>query len=139
MVKQARKFDAAAVLDSDEAIAEYMAAAFETEDAAFIADAVGVVARARGMSDIARESGLSREQLYRSFSASGNPTLKSMLAVLKALGVKVTAEPLTSATRNKTATTKKRKAPAKVKLAAKTKSQQTKKKVISRPKKSAAA
>jgi probable addiction module antidote protein len=139
MVKQARKFDAAAVLDSDEAIAEYMAAAFETEDAAFIADAVGVVARARGMSDIARESGLSREQLYRSFSASGNPTLKSMLAVMKALGVKVTAEPLTSATRKKTATTKKRKAPAKVKLAAKTKSRQTRKKVISRPNKSAAA
>ena len=139
MVKQARKFDAAAVLDSDEAIAEYMAVAFETEDAAFIADAVGVVARARGMSDIARESGLSREQLYRSFSASGNPTLKSMLAVMKALGVKVTAEPLTSATRNKTATTKKRKAPAKAKNAAKTKSRQTKKKLISRPKKSAAA
>jgi len=139
MVKQARKFDAAAVLDSDEAIAEYMAAAFETEDAAFIADAVGVVARARGMSDIARESGLSREQLYRSFSASGNPTLKSMLAVMKALGVKVTAEPLTSATRNNTATTKKHKAPAKAKITAKTKSRQTKKKVISRPKKSAAA
>lgn len=138
MVKQAHKFDAAAVLDSDEAIAEYMAAAFETEDAAFIADAVGVVARARGMSDIARESGLSREQLYRSFSASGNPTLKSMLAVMKALGVKVTAEPLISAKRNKTAT-KKRKAPAKAKIAAKTKSRQTEKKVISRPKKSAAA
>ena len=122
MAKQARKFDAAAVLDSDEAIAEYMAAAFETEDVAFIADAVGVVARARGMSDIARESGLSREQLYRSFSVSGNPTLKSMLAVMKALGVKVTAEPLASATRNKTATTKKRRAPAKAKIAAKTKS-----------------
>ena len=126
-------------LISDEAIAEYMAAAFETKDAAFIADAVGVVARARGMSDIARESGLSREQLYRSFSASGNPTLKSMLAVMKALGVKVTAEPLTSATRNNTATTKKHKAPAKPKITAKTKSRQTKKKVISRPKKSAAA
>ncbi len=105
MVKQARQFDAAAVLDSDAAIAEYMAAAFETGDAAFIADAVGVVARARGMSDIARESGLSREQLYRSLSRSGNPTLKSMLAVMKALGVKVTAEPLTSATRSKTTTT----------------------------------
>ena len=139
MVKQARKFDAAAVLDSDEAIAEYMAAAFETEDAAFIADAVGVVARAHGMSDIAKEAGLSREQLYRSFSVSGNPTLKSMLAVMKALGVKVTAEPLASATRNKAATTKKRKAPAKAKIAAKTKPRQTKKKVISRPKKSAAA
>ncbi len=139
MVKEARKFDAAAVLDSDEAIAEYMATAFETEDAAFIADAVGVVARARGMSDIARESGLSREQLYRSFSVNGNPTLKSMLAVMKTLGMKVTAEPLTSVTPNKPTTTKKRKAPAKAKIAAKTKSRQMKKKVISRPKKSAAA
>ena len=122
MVKPARKFDAAAVLDSDEAIAEYMAAAFETEDAAFIADAVGVVARARGMSDIARESGLTREQLYRSFSVSGNPTLKSMLAVMKTLGMKVTAEPLTRVTRDKSSTPQKRKAPAKAKLAAKNKS-----------------
>ena len=139
MVKQARKFDAAAVLDSDEAIAEYMAAAFETEDVAFIADAVGVVARARGMSDIARESGLSREQLYRSFSVSGNPTLKSMLAVMKALGMKVTAEALTSVTPNEPTTTKKRKTPGKAKIAAKTKSRQPKKKAISRPKKSATA
>ncbi len=139
MAKQARKFDAAAVLDSDEAIAEYMAAAFETAEVAFIADAVGVVARARGMSDIARESGLSREQLYRSFSVSGNPTLKSMLAVMKALSMKVTAEALTSAARNKPTITKKRKIPAKEKLATKTKPRQTKKKVILRPKKSAAA
>ena len=139
MAKQARKFDAAAVLDSDEAIAEYMAAAFETEEVAFIADAVGVVARARGMSDIARESGLSREQLYRSFSVSGNPTLKSMLAVMKALSMKVTAEALTSTARNKPTTTKKRKTPAKEKLVTITKTRQTKKKVISRPKKSAVA
>ncbi|MGI9250945.1 MAG: addiction module antidote protein [Pseudohongiellaceae bacterium] len=100
MVKQARKFDAAAILDSDEAIVEYMAAAFETGDAAFIADAVGVVACARGMNDIARESGLSREQLYRSFSASGNPTIKSMLAVMKALGMKITAEAHTASDRS---------------------------------------
>jgi probable addiction module antidote protein len=139
MAKQAHKVDAAAVLDADEAIAEYMAAAFETEDVAFIADAVGVVARARGMSDIARESGLSREQLYRSFSVNGNPTLKSMLAVMKALGMKVTAEALNNVTPNKPTTTEKRKAPAKAKIAAKTKSRQTKKKVSSRSKKSTAA
>ncbi len=120
MAKQALKFDAAAVLDSDEAIAEYMAAAFETEDAAFIADAVGVVARARGMSDIARESGLSREQLYRSFSANGNPTLKSLLAVMRALGMKVTAEALTGVSSNNSRNTKKRKASAKAKIATKT-------------------
>lgn len=139
MAKKALKFDAAAVLDSDEAIAEYMAAAFETEDAAFIADAVGVVARARGMSDIARESGLSREQLYRSFSVNGNPTLKSMLAVMKALGVKVTAEALTSVSSNESRNTKTRKAPANVKTATKTRPRQTKKKANSRPGKSSAA
>lgn len=68
-----------------------MADAMESNDAAYIANAIGVVARARGMSDIAHDTGLSREQLYRSFSAGGNPTLKSIIAVMRALGVKITA------------------------------------------------
>lgn len=70
-----------------------MAEAFASEDAAYIAHALGVVARAKGMSQIAAETGLSRQQLYRSFSASGNPTLRTTLAVMKALGVRLTAEP----------------------------------------------
>ncbi|MGL6353776.1 addiction module antidote protein [Aeromonas veronii] len=53
--------------------------------------ALGVVARARGMTELARETGLAREQLYRSFSEQGNPTLKTMLAVMKVLGVDMTA------------------------------------------------
>ena len=69
-----------------------MAEAFETEDAGYIAHALGVVARAKGMSEIARDTGLSREQLYRSFSAKGNPTLKTTLAVMKALGLELTAK-----------------------------------------------
>jgi len=69
-----------------------MADALETEDASYIADALGVVARARGMTQIADETGLSREQLYRSLSENGNPTLKTTLAVMKALGIQLTAK-----------------------------------------------
>ena len=64
-----------------------MADAFETGSVAYIAQALGVVARAKGMSEIARETGLSREQLYRSFSEQGNPTLKTILSVMDALGL----------------------------------------------------
>lgn len=86
-------YDPAAVLTGPEAIAEFMADAFESGDAGYIARAMGVVARARGMTELARETGLSREQLYRSFSEKGNPTLKTMLSVMRALGVDMTARP----------------------------------------------
>jgi len=69
-----------------------MAEAFETGDTGYIAHALGVVARAKGMTQIASQTGLSREQLYRSFSGSGNPTLKTTIAVMKALGVELTAK-----------------------------------------------
>ena len=65
----------------------------KTEDAGYIAHALGVVARAKGMTQIANETGLSREQLYRSFSTNGNPTLKTTIAVMKALGIELTAKP----------------------------------------------
>jgi probable addiction module antidote protein len=58
----------------------------------YISHALGVVARAKGMAQIAGQTGLSREQLYRSFSAKGNPTLKTTLAVMNALGVQLTAK-----------------------------------------------
>lgn len=58
--------------------------------AAFIAKALGVVARAKGMSTVATETGLSREQLYRSLSDQGNPTLKTTRAAMKALGFGLT-------------------------------------------------
>ncbi|MNY69331.1 hypothetical protein D3C86_2072520 [compost metagenome] len=67
-----------------------MADALETGDAAYIAKALGVIARAKGMGQIAEQTGLSREQLYRSFSEKGNPTLKTTLAVMKALGLGLT-------------------------------------------------
>lgn len=86
-------YDPAAALDSEEAIAVFLADALETGDSAYIVKAMGVVARAKGMTTLARETGLSREQLYRSFSEQGNPTLKTMLAVMRALGVDLTARP----------------------------------------------
>jgi probable addiction module antidote protein len=69
-------YDPAASLDGPQAMAIFMADALETGDAAYIAKAMGVVARAKGMAEISAQTGLSREQLYRSFSEKGNPTLK---------------------------------------------------------------
>lgn len=60
--------------------------------AGYIAHALGVVARAKGMARIAGQTGLSREQLCRSFSENGNPTLKTTLAVMKALGIELSAK-----------------------------------------------
>jgi probable addiction module antidote protein len=93
MAEKLTTFDPAEGLTSDEAIAAFMEEAFKTEDAGYIAHAVGVVDRAKGMTQIANETGLSREQLYRSFSETGNPTLKTTLAVMKALGISLTAAP----------------------------------------------
>lgn len=91
MAEKLTTFDPAELLTSNEAVAAFMADAFESGDAGYIAHALGVVARARGMTEIAKETGLSREQLYRSFSEHGNPTLKTTLSVMKALGVELTA------------------------------------------------
>ena len=93
--KRLTKYDPAEDLTSEKSIAIFMAEAFKTEDAGYIAHALGVVARAKGMAAIADKTGLSREQLYRSFSDQGNPTLKTTIAVMKALGVELTAKPQT--------------------------------------------
>lgn len=91
MAEKLTSYDPAEDLSSDEAIAIFMAEAFQTNDAGYIAHALGVVARAKGMAQIAGQTGLSREQLYRSFSEHGNPTLKTTLAVMKAMGIELTA------------------------------------------------
>jgi len=96
MTEKVTTYDPAAALVDDEEIADFMADAFETGDAAYVAKALGVVARAKGMTEISRQTGLSREQLYRSFSGRGNPTLKTTLAVMRALGVDMTAKAHTS-------------------------------------------
>ena len=91
MAEKLTTYDPAEDLSSDEAISVFMAEAFQTGDAGYIAHALGVVARAKGMAQIAGQTGLSREQLYRSFSENGNPTLKTTLAVMHALGIELTA------------------------------------------------
>lgn len=92
MAKKLKNYDPAEDLTSKEAIAIFLAEALQTNDAGYIAHALGVAARAKGMSQIADQTGLSREQLYRSFSAGGNPTLKTTMAVVRALGIKLTAK-----------------------------------------------
>jgi len=83
-------FDAAEVLDTEEAIEEFIAAAFETEDPAFIAKALGTVARARNMSKLAEEIGMSRPALYRALSGKGNPEFATITKVMHPLGLKLT-------------------------------------------------
>lgn len=87
MAVETRAFDPAAYIDTPEAAEEYLIAAFETEDPRFIAASLGVVARARGMSRLAEETGLTRATLYKALSADGNPEFGTVLKVLKALGL----------------------------------------------------
>jgi probable addiction module antidote protein len=87
------RWDASEFLDSDEAIAAYLNAAFEDGDPGFIAASIGHVAKAKGMSQIARETGLSRESLYRALSDEGNPELSTMTKVMQALGMRIQIAP----------------------------------------------
>ncbi len=86
MTEKFYDFDPADMLDTDEAIEVFLTEAMQTSDAKFIASALGVVARAKGMSNIAKQTGLAREHLYKSLSENGNPTLETTLAVMKAIG-----------------------------------------------------
>lgn len=92
MAEKLYDYDPADALDSDEAVEIFLNDAFATGDAGYIARALGVVARAKGMTKIARETGLAREQLYKSLSETGNPTLETTLAVLKAIGFEMTGK-----------------------------------------------
>jgi probable addiction module antidote protein len=90
-------FDPAEFLGDDDAQAEFLAEAFETGNASFIANALGAVARARGMSSIARDAGVTREALYRALSEKGDPKLSTLLGVMRGLGIKLTAVPASPA------------------------------------------
>ena len=83
------KFDAVDYLDSEEMIAEYLAAALEDENPDVFLMAIGDVARARGMSTIAQSTGLGRESLYKAFSPGAKPRYDTVLKVLHSLGVKL--------------------------------------------------
>jgi probable addiction module antidote protein len=87
-------WDASEHLQTKEDMANYLEAALEDGDSAVIAAALGDMARSKGMSSIAESTGLGRESLYKSLSIGGNPELATVLKVLQALGLKLTAAPL---------------------------------------------
>lgn len=87
------RWDVGDDLDSPERISGYLEAAFEDGDPSLIAAALGDIARAKGMTDLARKAGLGRESLYKSLSADGNPALSTVLQVLRALGLELRAVP----------------------------------------------
>lgn len=89
MGEQFSKFDPAEALDSPEAIEIFMADAFATGDAQHIAAALGEVARAKGVEMLAAQTGLSGEDLLHSLRTNGDPSLKTTLAVMKALGMQM--------------------------------------------------
>lgn len=86
-------YDAAEYLETKEDMAAYLEAALEDGDPRVIVQALGVIARARGMSQIARETGLGRESLYKALSPDGNPEFATVLKVIQVLGIKLHAEP----------------------------------------------
>jgi probable addiction module antidote protein len=87
------RFDAAEYLGTPEARVEYLRAALETEDMTFILDSIGVLARAVGMSQIAKDAGVGRESLYKAFRSDSNPEFATVLRVIHALGARLTVEP----------------------------------------------
>jgi len=91
MAAKTKLFGPVRYLRTDEALAEYVSAALETGDPAFIADSLGIVARAKGMAKVARQAGLGRESLYKALSAEGHPEFATVLKVMQALGLRLTA------------------------------------------------
>jgi probable addiction module antidote protein len=87
-------FDAAKYLDTPESQAELITDALESGDAKYLAHALGVVARAKGMSKIAKETGVTREGLYKALSAEGDPRLTTFLGVIKSLGLHISVRPI---------------------------------------------
>lgn len=90
--KKLLPFDAARYLNDDEAIAEYVSAVLETEDSDLLLLALSDIARARGMAQIARDSGLGRESLYKALTPGAKPRFDTIIKVARALGVKLSAQ-----------------------------------------------
>ena len=110
MAIRTRPYDSAEYLDSDEAIAAYIDEALESADATHIAQALVIVARAKGMTEIARAAGVSREHLYRALKETGNPELATVVRVLKALGLRLAARPIAQKEKERKRRTKAKKA-----------------------------
>lgn len=88
-----KRFDPADYIETAEDIRFYLEAAMEENDPKHIARAIGDVARSKGMSEIARKTGLGRQALYNALSENGNPTLETLTAVLDALGLQLSVQP----------------------------------------------
>jgi probable addiction module antidote protein len=88
------EFDVTEYLDDEQAIADYLTVVLEQNDPALLAAALGDVARARGMTEIAKASGLTREALYRALRADAQPRFETVSRVCAALGVKLVAQPI---------------------------------------------
>ena len=85
-------WDSAEHLETEEDMAAYLEAVMEENDPALMTHALGVIARAKGMSQIARDTGLARESLYKALSAEGNPEFATVMKVIKALGLRLHVE-----------------------------------------------
>ena len=88
------KFDAADYLKTPAAIAAYLTEAFETDDAAYIRTALDTVARAKGIANVAKATGLGRESLYKAFSGNAKPEFETVRKVIQSFGLKLVAEPI---------------------------------------------
>lgn len=88
-----KRFDAADFLDTEKKQAAYITAALETGDADFVRDALGIVAKARGMGQVAKSADLSRESLYKALGETGNPEFGTVMRVMRALGLTLSARP----------------------------------------------
>lgn len=86
-----RAYDTAKYLRNEKDMVAYLEAALEEGDAALVAAAVGDIARARGMTRVAQDTGLGRESLYKALSATGNPELGTVLKVLSSMGIRLHA------------------------------------------------
>jgi probable addiction module antidote protein len=93
MASKTTKWDVTEFLDSEKRIAMFLEAAFEEGDPSLIAAALGDVARARGMTQMAKDTGISREALYRALSKEGQPEFKTILKVMKAFGLRLAPVP----------------------------------------------
>ena len=96
MAVRTKRFDPADYLTTDEALAEYISASLETGDPAFITDSLGIVARAKGMAKVARQAGLGRESLYKALGQTGNPEFSTVMRIVGALGLTLSARPAAS-------------------------------------------
>ena len=92
-MKVAKKWDMAKYLDSEDMMIEYLNAALEDGDPAVISAALGNIARARGMSQLSQETGVTRDGLYKALSPTGNPSFSTVQKVITALGLKVVVQP----------------------------------------------